>query len=87
MKCTGFAGYLMAILVGTGFLIGGALTFASGIGKPGIPAVVTSHGVAGGNLPLWIGLILMMMGFAILGGIATVAVGRWEGGDDELPND
>jgi hypothetical protein len=80
-------GAIAGLAIGVILLIGGAFLFVSGIGQPGIVPVRTSKGVVGGNLPLWIGIVLMGAGLVTLGGILSVEIRNWEGGSEESSND
>jgi hypothetical protein len=78
---------IVGFLVGLVVLIEGALTFLSGIGRPGVGPYVTARGVVGGNLPLIGGLLLMTFGLAILIGTVSYAVWNWTGGDNDSLGD
>jgi len=74
---------LLGLLLGTGLLVEGVSVFLSGIGQPGVGPFVTERGVAGGNLPLIEGLILVIAGLAVLSGIVGFEVRKWMGAGDE----
>jgi hypothetical protein len=86
-ECSELKGAIAGLAIGVILLIGGAFLFVSGIGQPGIVPVRTSKGVVGGNLPLWIGIVLMGAGLVTLGGILSVEIRNWEGGSEESSND
>jgi hypothetical protein len=77
------ADYTLGILIGLGFLVGGALLFLYGLRQPKSLLYRGPVGY-GGNLPMWGGIISMLFGLAALSGIAVVAFRRWEGNDDEV---
>jgi hypothetical protein len=77
------ADYSVGILIGLGFLVGGALLFLYGLGLSKTLAYYGPIGY-GGNLPMWGGIFSMLFGLAALSGIVVVALRRWEGDDDEL---
>jgi hypothetical protein len=86
-ECRELKGAIAGLVIGAVLLIGGGLLFVSGIGQPGIAPVGTGRNIVGGNLPLWIGIVLMGAGLVTIGGILTVAVRDWEGAGEEPSDD
>ena len=80
-------GTIIGLVIGAVLLVGGGFRICEWYRETGIVPVPTSHGVVGGNLALWMGLILMMAGVATLGGVLKVEIGDWEDGSDESPHD
>jgi hypothetical protein len=75
--------FAFGLLLGSGLLVEGVLVFLSGIGQPGVGPFLTARGVVGGNLPLVVGLLLMIAGLAVLSGIISFEVRKWTGADDQ----
>lgn len=77
------AGYVIGILIGLGVIVGGGILFLRGLKEPGIPIPVGPGARSAGNLPVWVGAILILMGLAIVTSVADVAIRTWEGEDSE----
>lgn len=77
---------IAGILTGVGLLAGGALVFLYGLGQPPVYGCFGDALCAWGNVPYWMGIILMLAGLAVLGGILEVKLGMWNR-ESKLPDD
>ncbi len=78
---------LTGILIGVAILVGGVSLFLWGLTQPGVSVCCDRYGAVGGNLPEILGIILTLAGVATVSGTLSIAIRKWEGGDDGLPDD
>jgi hypothetical protein len=79
-------GAILGLVKGGVLLVAGTYLLVKGIGEP-VFVGHTNVYFFWGNLPLLVGVILMIAGIATIGGVISIGIRNWEGGKEEPPDD